>query len=232
MTMTDDASSDDAGPEPAGPDRASFGGDPSGPRPGYPVVLDLTGRHCLVVGGGPVAARRAAGIVAAGGRVTVVAPRTAAVLDEHPDITVEHRTYRAGEAAQYDLVVTATGDVGVDRSVVADATAAGILAAGAVASAPGTIRLPAVHRDGPVTVAVSTGGSSPALARWLLRRATNALPSRMATIASLLEEARQTLRAAGRPTDSIDWPAVLDEQLVPLVEAGRIDEARAAIGQL
>ena len=221
---------DRAGSDRAGSD-ASSGGTASRPRPGYPVVLDLTGRRCLVVGGGPVAARRAEGIVAAGGTVTVVAPRVTAALDEHPGITVERRTYRAGEAARYDLVVTATGDVGVDRSVVDDATAAGVLAAGAVASAPGTILLPAVHRDGPVTVAVSTGGSSPALARWLLRRATDALPSRMATIASLLEEVRQALRATGRATDSIDWPAVLD-QVVPLAEAGRIDEARAILDRL
>ena len=205
---------------------------PAGGHSGYPVVLDLTGRRCLVVGGGPIATRRAEGIIAAGGLVTVVAPHTTSALDGNPDATVEHRTYQAGEAGRYDLVVSATGDPAIDRTVVADATSAGALAAGADTTAPGTIQLPAVHRDGPVTVAVSTGGSSPALARWLLSRAAGALPSRVAVLATLLEEARQALRAEGRPTDSVDWTAVLDEQVVPLVEAGRIDEARAVLGRL
>jgi precorrin-2 dehydrogenase / sirohydrochlorin ferrochelatase len=199
---------------------------------GYPVVLDLTGRRCLVVGGGPVATRRALGVIAAGASVTVVAPDATAELRGHPDVTIERRPYRTGEAGEYDLVVTATGDPEVDRLVVADATAAGALAAGADTSAPGTVRLPAVHRDGRVTIAVSTGGASPALARWLLGRVAASLPAQVDTIATLVEEARGSLLAAGRRADSIDWTAVLDEQVVPLVEAGRIDEARAVLGRL
>lgn len=199
---------------------------------GYPVVLDLAGRHCLVVGGGPVATRRAMGIIAAGGRVTVVAPDTTTALLEHPAVTIAHRPYRAGEAAGYDLVVTATGDPAVDRRVVADAVASDTLVASADGDAPGTVRLPAVHRQGPVAIAVSTGGSSPALALWLLKRAVATLPTDVDAIATLLEEARRSLRATGRRSDSIEWAAVLDDQVVPLVEAGRIDEARAVLGQL
>jgi precorrin-2 dehydrogenase / sirohydrochlorin ferrochelatase len=215
----------------------------------YPVVLHVGGRKCLVVGGGSVAARKARGLLAAGARVTVVAPvvndavvsltvgaRGAAAGSGHPSpseeaptLGIERRPYEAGEAARYDLVATATGRPEVDRAVVADAVAAGVLVNSADGASPGTIQLPAVHRDGPVTVAVSTGGASPALARWLRDRAAASIPPGVATIAVLLDEARVAMRQAGVATESVDWTAVLDQQVAPLVAAGRIDDARAAL---
>jgi precorrin-2 dehydrogenase/sirohydrochlorin ferrochelatase len=195
---------------------------------GYPVVLDLTGRRCLVVGGGPVAARRAEGLLAAGARVTVVAPTTVTRLTAGPDLTLEHRPYRSGEAGSYHLVITATGRQEVDHSVVEDASAAGVLVAGADQSAGGSIQVPAVHRQGPVVVAVATGGASPALARWLVRRLSAALPGRLTELAALVEGARRALRADGRSTDTVAWDALLD-RVAPLVEAGRTDEAGAIL---
>ena len=163
--MSPDPAPDRQDPDRQDPDRQ----DPDRPdgsdhRPapgGYPVVLELTGRSCLVVGGGPVGARRARGLAAAGALVTVVAPRTVAAIDDDPVLVVERRPYRPGEAAGFHLVVTATGDPDVDRVVVGDAVAAGVLVGSADRTVPGTIQLPAVHRDGPVTVAVSTGGAQP-----------------------------------------------------------------------
>jgi siroheme synthase-like protein len=206
------------------------------------VVLDMVGRRCLVVGGGPVAARRTHSLLHAGAVVTVVAPRVVSAIEEmasepRPEpksdqpgpIVVELRPYRHGEAGRFDLVVTATGDQVVDRSVVADALAAGVPVAGATGDAPGTVRLPAVLRRGPVTVAVSTGGASPALAVWLRDRIAGSLPPGLETVAALLDEARSEVRAAGRSTDSVDWATLLEVQVLPLVEAGRVDEARAAL---
>jgi precorrin-2 dehydrogenase/sirohydrochlorin ferrochelatase len=210
---------------------------------GYPVVLVLTGCRCLVVGGGPVAARRARGLVAAGGAVTVVAPEVdegiTRLAGGHGDgsgqdlpgsLVVRARPYRPGEAAVYQLVLTATGRPDVDRQVVADATAAGVLVNGADGAAPGTVRLPAVHREGPLTVAVSTGGSSPALARWLRDRMVGAIPDGAATVAGLIDEARAELRGRGRSTESVAWEPILEE-LMTLAAAGRLDEARAVLAR-
>ena len=143
-------------------------------------------------------------------------------------VGLELRPYRDGEAARYDLVVTATGDPSVDASVVADAVAAGVLVNRADGDRSGTVQLPAVLRRGPVTVAVATGGASPALARWLRDRIADLLPTPLATVADLVEEARSEMRASGRSTDSVDWSGLLD-RVVPLVEGGRIDEARVAV---
>ena len=231
--------------------------------PGYPVILDVSGRRCLVVGGGPVAARRARGLLVSGARVTVVAPEVVTAIDRlavgsrrrHGPPTgtaalvapaapayrrrrqhggmggseIVRRRYQAGEAARYDLVVTATGAPDVDRAVVSDALAAAVPVNSADQDSPGSVQLPAVHRDGPVVVAVSTGGASPALARWLRDRIAGSLPPHIAVLAQLLEEARAALKRSGAPTDSIDWEAVISDLVVPLVEAGRIEEARSEL---
>ena len=211
-----------------------------GPTPGYPVVLTVAGRRCLVVGGGPVAARRARSLLDAGAVVTVVAPRVVSAIEEMasrpqpgrddvPPVEVALRPYRHGEGGGFALVVTATGDLEVDSSVVADALAAGVPVASAGGDIPGTVGLPAVLRRGRVTVAVSTGGTSPALAVWLRDRIDASLPPGLDTLATLLDEARAEARASGRPTDSVDWAALVDDHVLPLVEAGRVDEARTAL---
>jgi len=210
----------------------------------YPVSLVVADRRCLVVGGGAVAARKAQGLLECGARVTVVAPD---VVDElirlaGPEgdrdaverggaaggLTVERRPYRSPEAAGYRLVVTATGVPDVDHRVFLDAEAAGVWVNSADDLDNCAFLLPAVHRDGPVTVAVSTAGASPALAQWLRTRVAEAVGPDLGALAGLLDEARAAVKASGRSTEGLDWPTALGA-LVPLVRAGRMDEARAAL---
>lgn len=205
--------------------------------PTYPVVLRIEGRRCLVVGGGPVAARKVADLFECGAEVTVVAPEVDPSIDAlaaaagraRRDLRVERRRYRDGEAADYRLVVTATGIPEVDRRAAADAEAAGIWVNSADDADHCTFFLPSVHREGTVSVSVSTGGASPALAAWLRRRIGESLGPHLGTLAELLEEGRTNLRGAGRPTSAVDWTALLDGELPGLVRAGRIEEARGHI---
>ncbi|HUA93904.1 MAG TPA: bifunctional precorrin-2 dehydrogenase/sirohydrochlorin ferrochelatase [Acidimicrobiales bacterium] len=196
----------------------------------YPVVLRVAGRPCLVVGGGPVAARKCAGLVDCGALVTVVAPRVDPSI-EAMGTTVRRRRYRSGEAGHYRLVVTATGIPEIDGQVSADAEAAGVWVNSADDPDRCTFVLPSVHRDSPVTVAVSTGGSSPALAAWLRRRIGEDVGPGLGTLATLMEEARHDLRARGRDTGSVDWRALLDGPLPELVRSGDLKAARALLAQ-
>jgi siroheme synthase-like protein len=206
--------------------------------PPYPVVLRVEGRPCLVVGGGPVAARKIADLYECGAQVTVVAPAIdpsidalagAAERDRRP-LRVERRAYRAGEAAAgYRLVVTATGIPEVDRRAAADAESAGVWVNSADDADHCTFFLPSVHREGAVSVSVSTGGASPALAAWLRRRIGESLGPHLGTLAELLEQGRAALREAGRPTNAVDWTALLDGEVPGLVQEGRIEEARGRI---
>src|ERR1017187_4666835 len=133
----------------------------------YPVSLNLTGRACLVVGAGPVAARKARGLLAAGSLVTVIAPEVGDAMAALSALTIVRRAYAPGDAAAYRLVVTATGHPEVDTAVFSDAEAAGVWVNSADDPDNCSFILPSVHRDGPVTLAVSTAGSSPALSAWL-----------------------------------------------------------------
>jgi siroheme synthase-like protein len=194
----------------------------------YPIALVLKGRPCLLVGGGRVALRKAEGLLAAGAAVTVVAPRVDEALRALP-VQIEQRPYAAGEAARYWLVITATGQPEVDRAVFADGNGAGVLV-NAADDVPGcSFILPAVLRRGPVSVAVSTDGTSPALASWLRDRVAGVVGPEVAIVARLVGEARATVRAAGRTSEGLPWRELLDGALPGLVAAGRMAEAENEI---
>ena len=191
----------------------------------YPISLVVAGRPCLVVGGGTIAARKAEGLARSGAEVTVVAPEVDASIEALP-VLIERRPYRVGEAANYRLVITATGVPEVDAAVADDAEGAGVWVNSADDAAHCTFLLPAIHRDGPVTVAVSTGGASPALASWLRGRLAEACGGGLGSLAGLLDDARGALQEAGRATGSVNWQELLDGPLPGLVRNGRLDLAR------
>jgi siroheme synthase-like protein len=197
----------------------------------YPVSLDVTGRACLVVGGGPVAARKARALLECGALVTVIAPSLAQEMEVLTDRleAVERRPYASGDAARFRLVVTATGRPDVDGSVHDDAEAAGVWVNSADDRAHSSFILPAVHRDGSVTVAVSTGGLSPAFSSWLRDRLAAQCGENAGALAALIGEARERLRRAGRPSDSVDWAALLDGPLLDFVQVGDWDNALAIV---
>lgn len=209
--------------------------------PLYPVSLVVRQRRCLVVGGGRVAGRKIASLLACGAAVTVVAPEAHEALGflaeqgvieaiEGEPLDVQLRPYRAGEVSGYRLVVTATGDRAVDAAVHRDAEESGVWVNSADDPERCSFILPAVWRSGPVSVAVSTEGASPALAQWLRQRVSRALGPEVGTLAELLGEARARLRAEGRSTEAVDWAALLDGPLPELVVQGQLQQARDLLG--
>lgn len=127
----------------------------------YPTALRLLGRPVLVVGGGPVAARRAKGLLDAGARVTVVAPVVSAALRELADaglLTWEPRTYLPSDVDGAWFVQTATGDPAVDTRVSADAEAQRIWCVNASDHEASAAWTPAVAVVDDVQIAVNAGG--------------------------------------------------------------------------
>lgn len=194
--------------------------------PQYPVMLSLRGHRCLVVGGGRVALGKVRGLLAVGADVTVVAPEVLDELAALEGVSVERRAYAAGEAAGYRLVLTATGVPDVDRAVFADGEGAGAWVNSADDPANCSFTLPAVVRRGPITVAVSTGGHSPAMASWLRSRLAEELGPEYEILLELLAERREALRSEGIATEGSNWQDVLGSGMLDLVRAGRIAEAR------
>jgi precorrin-2 dehydrogenase/sirohydrochlorin ferrochelatase len=182
---------------------------------GYPVYLDLADVPVLVVGAGRVAARKVAGLAAAGARVCVVAPAVSAHLDRSLVAELRERPFERADLEGVRLVVTATGSRDVDATVAAAATAAGIWVNAADQPDDCSFILPAIARNGPLTIAVSTGGASPALARRLRDRAATLLTDEVVALAAELAAERARIRAAGGSTEDVDWSATIDRVLPP-----------------
>jgi precorrin-2 dehydrogenase / sirohydrochlorin ferrochelatase len=152
---------------------------------GYPIELELSGRPVLVVGLGAVGRRKALNLAAAGARVIGVDPNP--VLIDGVDCRAE--AYRAEHLRGMALVFAAATPT-VNQQVVADAKAAGIWVNAADDPSGGDFTVPAVGRDGGVTLTVSTSGASPALAVALRDRALETLAPGAGGLAALFAELR------------------------------------------
>lgn len=194
-------------------------------QPLYPVNLVLAGRPCLVVGGGRVALTKVRGLVEAGARVTVVAPDVVPEVAALADV-VEPRPYRNGEAAGYRFVIAATGDPGVNQRVYDDGEAAGVWVNSADDPQRCSAILPARVRQGRLTLTVSTGGHSPAVAAWVRDRLAREYGPEYDQLVGLLSEAREEVRAQGFGTEHLDWKQALDSGILELIRAGRLEDAK------
>ncbi len=179
----------------------------------YPVVLDLDDVPVLVVGGGRIAARKAEGLVAAGARVRLVAAAVSEHVDRSSIAEIRERPFDPGDLDGVRLVITATGDVAVDRAVSSAARDRGIWTNAADQPVDCEFILPAITRAGRVTGTISTDGASPALAAHLRDRLAESLDAQVATAADTLAAERAAVQARGDSTEDIDWHPRIDELL-------------------
>jgi precorrin-2 dehydrogenase/sirohydrochlorin ferrochelatase len=195
----------------------------------YPVFLALCGKPVLVVGGGVVAERKVEQLLPAGPIITVISPEVTPQIHRWADasvITLVLRAYQEGDVQTAALVIAATDDVAVNRTV-ADAARAERIWVNAVDDvAYCDFIAPAVVEQGDITLAVSTGGKSPATARFLRRQLEDFLSADFATLLGIAEEARLRLRREGLRVPSDDWQTALDGGVLELVRAGQPDAAR------
>ena len=178
----------------------------------YPIVLDLADRPCLVVGGGPVGARKVEGLLAAGARVTVVSPTVTRRLQAWVDagaIDWVAREFDAGDVAGHVLVMAATGDAAVNGAVAEGARSCGVWVNAADDPAHCDFFLPSVLRRGELTVAVSTGGTCPALARAIREELETYFTDDYRMLARTAAETRRELRRDGPTPDAESWRRAL-----------------------
>lgn len=201
----------------------------------YPVLLDPSGKLIVVVGGGNVAARKVRGLLDAGAdRICVVAPAVDRSIEE-TGVRIIRERYDRRHIAGATLVFAATNDPCVNAAVVADARSAGALVNRADDHEDGEsdFSTPAVHRDGPIVLALSAGGS-PALAARLRDVCAAAIAPAWITMAQAMAELRPLIRgrrelAPERRREIFLWLAS-DEALQLLQEQG-IDAVRLHVMQ-
>jgi precorrin-2 dehydrogenase / sirohydrochlorin ferrochelatase len=138
----------------------------------YPLFLDLTGRPVVVIGAGRVATRKIRTLLGAGAIVTVVSPRVTATIRRLAGamrVSWVRRRYRRGDLRGACLAIAATNDVAVNELVCAQAKRGKLLVNCVAPPSAGNFIVPAQARRGGITLAISTGGASPAFAKQLRR---------------------------------------------------------------
>lgn len=176
----------------------------------FPIMLNMAGRLAVVVGGGSVGLRKAAALLEAGAMVTLIAPDLSPEQEAHlqqtaasasaerlpsPSLTVIRQSYHGEQLARAFLVFACTDDRALNAQIAADARKAGAIVNAADQVEDCDFFMPAVVRDGPVVIAVGTGGSAPGLACFLRDKLADACPPQAGRFASALAELRAELRS-------------------------------------
>ena len=200
---------------------------------GYPLVLNLQGRRCVVVGGGAVAERKVGALLQAGANVLVVAPSVSPALRGRAAdgaLEVRERSFEAADLDGVLLVFAATDRPDVNRAVAEAARARGVLVN--LTDDPETcdFTVPATVRRGELTLAISTGARSPAFARHLRQELEAWLSPERCLLLELVAELRRDLRTAGRTPSADAWQrAMSDVAVAEAIEVGDRDGARARL---
>jgi len=182
----------------------------------YPMFVELAGRPCVVIGGGPIAEGKVNGLLATGADVTVVSPTLTAVLAAAAGaghVCHRPRAYRDGDLAGCALAFAATGEPAVDAAVADEGRRRGVWVNAADDPAHCDFILPAVLRRGDLAVAVSTGGASPALARAVRDELEHHLGDDYGALADVAGAVRRALRAEHRVAGALAWRDALGDPM-------------------
>ncbi len=202
-----------------------------------PLFLNLDNQPCVVVGAGSVAARKVETLARVRARITVVAPHTHAAIDALADtgaVRLMRREFVDEDVRGALLAIAATGDREVNRRVFDACRARGVLVNTVDDPDLCTAIFPGIIDRAPVTVAVSTGGASPSLARHLRERIEQVLPAGTGRLAQFLARRRPEINRAQPDARARRrfWDRVLDGAVPHLVEAGSEDAADAELARL
>jgi len=200
----------------------------------YPLFLDISRRRCVVIGGGNVTERKVERLLACGAEVEVVGKvLTPALAALKASGRIVHH------AADYDqtlirgafLVIGATDNDEVNRRISGDARALDILVNSVDEPAGCDFILPSVVERGALTIAVSTGGKSPAMARKLRMELDALYGPEYAILLEIMGKLREKLIAGGRPSaeNRARFEAVVASEILGHIRAKRWDEIKALI---
>src|SRR3989338_2032224 len=138
------------------------------PKVYYPIFLDLSGKRCVVVGGGRIAERKCSTLIKTGARITVISPNITKRLTGYREKgLIRHipRQYRIGDIKSAFIVIAATDSGETNQKVAKEVLAAGKLLNVVDVPSQCNFIVPSVLRRGLLTIAISTGGASPAMAK-------------------------------------------------------------------
>ncbi|HFC91971.1 MAG TPA: uroporphyrinogen-III C-methyltransferase [Leucothrix mucor] len=203
----------------------------------FPIFLALKDRHCTVIGGGLVANRKIKALLKSGANITLISPQLCDELQQKVDdkrITYSARNFESSDLDNSFIAIAATDNAEVNIEVGKLAEQKNILVNVADNLAASSFIMPSVLDRSPVTVAVSTGGASPVLARRLRMKLESLIPSACGHLATISEEYRAKVKAhfPHQGQRKAFWENALSGSFAELVYAGQDTMARQLLDEL
>lgn len=199
----------------------------------YPIFLKAQGKKCVVIGGGTVALRKINSLLECRAKVTVISPMVCpeiSQLSEQRIIRLLERDYRTGDLKNAMMAIVCTDSKKVNRKAADEARKAGVL--GNVADDPerSDFIVPSFFRRGELTIAVSTSGASPALAKKIRAKLEKSFGDEYASLVSLIGEVRSKIIKKGIVVEAERWQGVLNTDLLArLIKAGSREKAKTLL---
>ena len=201
--------------------------------PYYPIFLNISGKRCVVVGGGQVAHRKIRTLLEHNADVQVISPDLCPELGqlaESGKIEVLHRDYRAGDLRKAFIAVAATNDSDINLEIVKEARKNAVLVNIVDDAENSDFILPSHIHRGDLTIAISTAGKSPALTRKIKTKLEKDFGDEYASLTLLINEVRTEIKRQGIKVSSDDWEEALDlDLLLNQVRSGNNEKAKAIL---
>ena len=186
----------------------------------YPVFIDVKGRRCVVIGGGNIGQEKVEKLLESGADVVVISPQVNELVRQRADaeqVTWIRREYESGDLESAFIAIAATDDNGVNRQIAKEAEDRNVLLNVVDVTHLCTFIAPSIATRGEVTIATSTGGASPALARTFREKLSSSRILEYADLAPLLSDARSELKRKGVKVSPDHWQTQITEELLDLV---------------
>lgn len=202
-----------------------------------PIFINITNRHCVVIGGGDVATRKVGSLLKANAAVCLISPEICdelAVLVADQKIHYIPATYSAAEQLQGAcLVIAATDDNAVNTAVSNDAQALNIPVNVVDSPALCTFTMASIVDRSPIVIAISSEGNAPVLARYIRTKIETMLPAGYGRIAAIAGEFREQVKAKFASTQQrrIFWEGILQGPIVERILSGQEVAARQALAE-
>jgi len=199
----------------------------------YPVFLDVRGKRCVVVGGGHVALRKVKVLLEHGASVEVVSPALCPELSqlaEAKTISLLGKDYEPGDLKGAFIAIVATANSNTNQNIADEARRQKIPVNVADSLEQSDFIVPSYLRRGDLTIAVSTAGKSPALARKIRTRLEQNFGEEYASLTGLIEEVRAELKKRAVIVSGNDWQKALDlDLLIELLRTGQREKAKTTL---
>jgi len=199
----------------------------------YPVFLNISDKRCVVVGGGQVALRKVRAMLEHGANIDVISPDLCSELvqlTKRGEINVLNREYQIGDLKGAFVAIAATDNDEINRRIAEEAKRNAVLVNVVDEVKNSDFIVPSYLHRGEITIAISTAGKSPALARKIRTKLEKDFGDEYASLTRLISEVRAEAKKQKIEVDGNDWQEALDlDLLLELLKRGEEKKAKTTL---